>query len=142
MLATSAPIEFRGFDHMQLEVRDLEESLAFYRRHFGFELRQVGLRLGRRWAIVGVAGYFLSLHEDRAKARVGAAGIRITHFGLITGDFLAARAHLVEAGVRVDPPEALIEYDGSRSFYFFDPSGHKVEVSEVWGGGLGEPARS
>lgn len=134
-------IQLRGIDHIQMEVRDLEESLTFYRDLFGFTERQRGLRLGKRWVIVGVDRTFLSLHEDRAKARNASAGIRLTHFGLVTTDFMAARARLAAHGARLDPPEAVIEYEGSRSFYFFDPSGHKVEISEVWGGSLdGAPA--
>jgi lactoylglutathione lyase len=128
--------EIQGFDHMQMEVRDLEESIEFYRRHFGFEIHQVGVRMARRWAIVGTRGSFLALHEDKAKATQAAAGIRITHFGLVTGDFLGTRAQLADAGVRLEPDE-VIEYEGSRSFYFFDPNGYKIEISEVWGGGLG-----
>lgn len=130
------PIELRGIDHVQMEVRDLEESIAFYERHFGFTVRQQGLRLGKRWVIAGAGNTFLSLHEDRVKARQPAAGIRLTHFGLIPADFPAARDHLAAAGVRLDPAEGVIEYEGSRSFYFFDPNGYKVEVSEVWGGDL------
>lgn len=133
---TAAAVTLVGFDHMQMEVRDLEEAIAFWGRHFGFAVVDVGLRLGMRWAIVRSPGnLYLSLHENQKLVEQPRSGLKITHFGLVVEDFEPARERLLAAGVKIEP-DYIIAYERSRSFYFYDPSGHKVEVSEVWGGGL------
>lgn len=129
-------VDVQALDHVQMEVADLEESQAFYERHLGLKLFETGLRFGLRWAIIGKPGsIFLCLHENKGNAGKKNAGIKITHFGIVVRDFEGAQRHFASAAIKLDPPNGFVSYERSRSFYFFDPNGYKVEVSEHWGGG-------
>lgn len=121
-----------GIDHVQMEARDLEETIRFWESLLGFETVDLGVRLGLRWVILKNSGNTcLSIHESHSIDNK--PGPRITHFGIVVEDFEGFRALLQAKGVRVD---GINVYDKSRSYYFYDPNNHKVEVSEVWGGGL------
>ena len=49
-------IHITHLDHVNFRVRDPEESIGFYGRLFGFEIKQQGVCDGQPWAIVGLAG--------------------------------------------------------------------------------------
>ncbi|MEI8633006.1 VOC family protein [Vibrio sp. PP-XX7] len=38
------------FDHIQMDVASLEESISFYKNVFGFELKEIGVRAMNRWS--------------------------------------------------------------------------------------------
>lgn len=121
-----------GIDHVQMEVIDLESTIKFWQDVLGFQVVDRGLRLGLRWVILkDQSNTCLSLHETRTKE--SHIGPRITHFGIVVEDFEGFRVFLENKQVSVDPINV---YDHSRSYYFYDPNHHKVEVSERWGGGL------
>ncbi|PHX44338.1 hypothetical protein AO263_30325 [Pseudomonas sp. NZIPFR-PS5] len=121
-----------GIDHVQIEALDLEKTVAFWQEILGLNVVDMGIRLGLRWAIVSNGKNFsLSIHETFAADNK--PGPRITHFGIVVEDFQGFRAALMEKDVKVDMVNV---YDASRSYYFYDPNNHKIEVSEVWGGGL------
>jgi lactoylglutathione lyase len=127
------------FDHMQMDVANLEESLEFYRTLFGFELKELGVRNLVRWAIVGNQhNMYLCMHEFAAGRGVANDGLEITHFGLIVEDFDTVYDRLKAAGLRMvyDGP---LEYHSSRSVYFYDPNNYKIEISEFDGGGIDRP---
>lgn len=83
-----------GFNHVALEVGDIDEALAFYGRLFEFTLR------GRSdgMAFIDLGDQFLALQQGR---RQGPDDGR--HFGLVVDDKAAVRAALAEAGVEVLP---------------------------------------
>lgn len=131
-------INIKQFDHIQMDVASLEESLQFYEKVFGFRLVEIGLRASTRWAITGNAnGLYLCMHEypeGRGKAN---EGLEITHFGLVVEDFDNVQQSLVTLGANLVYQEP-VTYHSSRSVYFYDPNGYKIEISEVSGGGLNE----
>lgn len=133
-------IEVKCFDHMQMDVANLEESIEFYARVFGFELTEVGMRSSTRWAIVGNSNkLFLCMHEyQEGKGKIN-EGLEITHFGLIVDDYSTCRHRLQELGVPLVYANDVI-YHSSRSVYFFDPNGYKIEISEKHGGGILPPS--
>ncbi|MFE0758461.1 VOC family protein [Inquilinus sp. NPDC058860] len=83
-----------GFNHVAIEVGDIDEALAFYGRLFDFTLR--GRSEGM--AFVDLGDQFLALQQGR---RQGPDDGR--HFGLVVDDKAAVRAALAEAGVAVLP---------------------------------------
>jgi catechol 2,3-dioxygenase-like lactoylglutathione lyase family enzyme len=99
-----------GFNHIALEVGDIDEALAFYGRLFDLTLR------GRSdgMAFIDLGDQFLALQQGR---RQGPDDGR--HFGLVVDDKEAVRAALAEAGVAVLPGPFLDFLDpwatGSRS---------------------------
>jgi predicted enzyme related to lactoylglutathione lyase len=99
-----------GFNHVALEVGDIDQALAFYGRLFDFELRG---RSGTS-AFIDLGDQFLALQEGRSQAADDGR-----HFGLVVDDKEAVRNALAEAGVEILPGPFLD---------FLDPWGNRVEI--------------
>jgi lactoylglutathione lyase len=99
-----------GFNHIALEVGDIDEALAFYGRLFDFKLR------GRSEtsAFIDLGDQFLALQKGRTQAPDDGR-----HFGLVVDDKEAVRQSLVDAGVDPLPGQFLD---------FLDPWGNRVEI--------------
>ncbi len=100
-----------GINHVALEVGDIDDALAWYRRFFEFELRG---RVGSRMAFIDMGDQFIALASGRTQARDDER-----HFGLVVDDKEAVREALRGAGVPVA---------ASGSVDFIDPWGNNVEV--------------
>src|SRR5438552_11294906 len=92
-----------GFNHVALEVGDIEEALAFYGRLFDFKLRGKS----RASAFIDLGDQFLALQKGRTQPADDGR-----HFGLVVDDKEAVRAALVDAGIDRLP---------SRFLDFLDP---------------------
>jgi len=79
-----------GFNHIALEVGDIDETLAFYGRLFRFELRDKSDSM----VFIDLGDQFIALQKGR---RQPADDSR--HFGLVVDDKEAARKALEAAGV-------------------------------------------
>ena len=99
-----------GFNHVALEVADIDEALAFYGKLFDFKLRS----RSETSAFIDLGDQFLALQKGR---RQGPDDGR--HFGLVVDDRDAVRAALSEAGVEVLP---------GRFLDFLDPWGNRIEI--------------
>jgi lactoylglutathione lyase len=99
-----------GFNHVALEVGDIDEALAFYGRLFDFELRG----RSKTSAFIDLGDQFLALQKGR---RQGADDGR--HFGLVVDDKDAVRRALAAAGVEPLPGPFLD---------FLDPWGNRFEI--------------
>ncbi|MFS0555030.1 VOC family protein [Brevibacillus sp. 179-C9.3 HS] len=133
---TLQPIRIKRFDHIQMDVGNLEESIEFYSRVFGFEKKEAGMRTLTRWTIVGNdTGLFLCMHEYAEGVGQENEGLEITHFGLIVEDFENVMDRLKAFGVELFYDD-YVHYHSSRSVYFYDPNGYKLEISEHDGGGI------
>lgn len=99
-----------GFNHVALEVGDIEEALAFYGRIFDFQLRGKS----KTMAFIDLGDQFIALQAGRKQpADEG------RHFGLVVDDKEAARATLKAAGVKpIDGP----------FLDFRDPWGNRIEI--------------
>jgi lactoylglutathione lyase len=105
-----------GFNHVALEVGDIEEALEFYGRLFEIKLR--GRAPGM--AFVDAGDQFITLAEGRTQS---ADDHR--HIGLVVDDKRALRRALKELEVEVLP---------GRGLDFLDPWGNRwqvVEYSEI-----------
>jgi len=109
MVKTGKP-RMVGFNHVALEVGDIEEALAFYGRLFDFELRDKSATM----AFIDLGDQFIALQKGRKQ---GADDGR--HFGLVVDDKAAARQALEDAGV---------EIIGGQFLDFRDPWGNRVEI--------------
>jgi len=133
-------ITIQGIDHMNLGVLDLQRSIEFYRRVFGFRLLEDGRdRTDAPWVIVGIPGQAcLALHQNGKSAP--SEEPRINHWGFAIGDLETALATLRDNGVKIlyadRPSEGVFEWPKSKSLYISDPDGHCIELATVFGGGL------
>jgi lactoylglutathione lyase len=99
-----------GFNHVALEVGDIEEALAFYGALFDFTLRGKSAEM----AFIDLGDQFIALQKGRKQ---GADDGR--HFGLVVDDKERVRAALAEAGVTPIPGPFLD---------FRDPWGNRIEI--------------
>ena len=99
-----------GFNHVALEVGDIEEALAFWGRLFRFELRGKSETM----AFIDLGDQFLALQKGRRQPPDDGR-----HFGLVVDDKAAARKALDAAGVEVLPGPFLD---------FRDPWGNRIEI--------------
>jgi catechol 2,3-dioxygenase-like lactoylglutathione lyase family enzyme len=100
-----------GINHVALEVDDVDEALAWYRRAFDFELRG---RVGARIAFIDMGDQFIAIAAGRTQPPD-----EDRHFGLVVDDKEQARGALGEAGVAVR---------ASGPLDFVDPWGNHVQV--------------
>jgi lactoylglutathione lyase len=99
-----------GFNHIALEVGDIEEALAFYARIFEFQLRGKDQDM----AFIDLGDQFLALQRGRKQPSDDGR-----HFGLVVDDKDAVRRALAEAGVEMLPGPFLD---------FRDPWGNRIEI--------------
>jgi catechol 2,3-dioxygenase-like lactoylglutathione lyase family enzyme len=123
-------------DHLNLNVSNLNDSVRFYQNLFGFKVFEQGQSSNNNpYKIIGLPNsLFLCLYENKSAVQSGS----LNHVGIhIMGDFEKAREDLEAIGVGVEYG-GMVEYPDSRSLYISDPDGNKIELSEVFGGGLGQ----
>jgi lactoylglutathione lyase len=99
-----------GFNHIALEVGDVDEALAFYARIVDFQLRGKSTDM----AFIDLGDQFLAL--QKGKSQPAGSG---RHFGLVVDDKEAVRRALIEAGVEILPGSFLD---------FYDPWGNRIEI--------------
>ncbi len=99
-----------GFNHVALEVGDIDEALAFYGRLFAFDLRGRGDDM----AFIDLGDQFLALQKGRTQPADDGR-----HFGLVVDDKEAVRKALAAAGITPLP---------GRFLDFMDPWGNRVEI--------------
>ena len=99
-----------GFNHVALEVGDIEEALSFYGQILNFELRGKSEEM----AFIDLGDQFLALQRGRRQPSDDGR-----HFGLVVDDKEAVRQALAEAGIEVLPGPFLD---------FRDPWGNRIEI--------------
>src|SRR5215470_1552629 len=99
-----------GFNHVALEVGNIDEALAFYGRLFDFELRGKSESM----AFIDLGDQFIALQKGRTQSADDGR-----HFGLVVDDKEAVRKALAGAGVEPLPGPFLD---------FLDPWGNRVEI--------------
>ena len=105
-----------GFNHVAIEVGNIEEALEFYGRLFEIELRGRGPRM----AFVDAGDQFLALAESE-----NSSPDRHRHIGMVVDDRRMVRRALKEMGVEILP---------GRGLDFLDPWGNHwqvVDYSEI-----------
>ena len=99
-----------GFNHVAIEVGDIEEALAFYGSLFDFELRGKSETM----AFIDLGDQFLALQTGRTQAADDGR-----HIGIVVDDKEAVRHALAEAGIETLP---------GRFLDFRDPWGNRIEI--------------
>ena len=123
-----------SIDHINMNVKDLEETINFYNDLFGFEIRKEDNspnKLDAPSKIIGNDSIKLCLYENPKMSSNGG----IAHFGFHITNFAQIMNKCKELNIEVlyGGP---IEFEKSNSIYIKDPSGYDIELSEISGGGL------
>ena len=100
-----------GFNHVALEVGDIDEALGFYGRLFEFELRS----RSDTDAFIDLGDQFIALQKGRKQPPDDGR-----HFGLVVDDKNAVRKALADAGIATLPGPFLD---------FMDPWGNRNEIA-------------
>ena len=118
-----------SLDHINMTVKNLDESVKFYKNLFGFEIKKD--QPEDKSKIIGNDTIKLCLYESPEMKPEGA----IAHFGFHVKNFDEIMDVCKSLGVKIyyDGP---VKFEKSRSIYISDPSGYDIELSEVHGGGL------
>ena len=98
-----------GFNHIALEVGDIDEALAFYGRLFDFK--------GKNSAFIDLGDQFIALQKGRTQPADDGR-----HFGLVVDNKEAVRQALADAGVKPLP---------GRFLDFRDPWGNRIQVVDL-----------
>ena len=99
-----------GFNHVALEVGDIEQALSFYGQLFDFELRGKSATS----AFMDLGDQFLALQVGRTQPADDGR-----HFGLVVDDQDAVRKAMAEVGIEPLPGPFLD---------FLDPWGNRIEI--------------
>lgn len=124
----------KHLDHLNLTVRDLEESLEWYGRVLGFERVEGGVQDGTPWAIARSGDALLCLYEHpdyrflENDDRRGAGTHGMNHFGLRITDPEAWERTVEREAVPVHYGGA-VSWPHSTAWYISDPTGYEIEVA-------------
>ena len=99
-----------GFNHIALEVGDIDQALAFYNRLFDFKLRS----RSESAAFIDLGDQFLALQKGRRQPPDDDR-----HVGLVVDSKQAVRDRLADAGIEPLPGPFLD---------FRDPWGNRIEI--------------
>ena len=117
-----------SIDHVNMNVKNLNESVEFYVNLFGFELKKE--QPEDKSMIIGNETIKLCLYELPDKAIPGG----ICHVGFHIDNFDAVVGKCEEMNIPM--PFGIVQWESSRSVYITDPNGYELELAEIHGGGL------
>lgn len=135
-------IDFTCVDHVNMFVKNLEESIDFYHRVFGTDarLKQRGTNKGLRWCILGIRSkFYFCLYELKEK-EFDPSELHINHIGFHVADFDDTVERIKALGIEIQYKGKPITWRNksgtTRSLYIKDPNGYYIEFTEKLGGGL------
>jgi len=122
-----------SIDHVNMKVKDLAQSVKFYKNLFGFEIKQEenANKLDAPSKIIGNDTIKLCMYEVPDMSPEGG----IAHFGFNIDNFNDTIEKCKELGVQI-LYGGIVDWEKSKSVYIVDPSGYEIELGEISGGGL------
>ena len=122
-----------SIDHVNMKVKNLAQSVEFYKNLFGFEIKQEENpnKIDAPSKIIGNDTIKLCMYEVPEMSPEGG----IAHFGFNIANFEETIAKCEELGVQV-LYGGIVDWEKSKSVYIVDPSGYEIELGEIAGGGL------
>ena len=122
-----------SIDHVNMKVKNLAQSVEFYKNLFGFEIKQEENenKLDAPSKIIGNDSIKLCMYEVPDMSPEGG----IAHFGFNILNFDETITKCKELGVQV-LYGGVVDWEKSKSVYIVDPSGYEIELGKISGGGL------
>jgi catechol-2,3-dioxygenase len=123
-----------ALDHLNLTVRNFDETASWYKTVFGFEIVEKGLHGGLPWGVLRNGDSMLCIYESPERTQTDAEETerfhRIYHFGLRINDREQWEKTLRECALPTYFGSPL-RYPHSTSWYVTDPTGYMIEVA-LW----------
>lgn len=117
-------------EHVNLTVSQLDRSIEFYSKLFGFEVRWRGrTTTGVEAAHIGDERCYVALFQAERpnRAERDYAEVGLNHFGFVVEDLDAFKNRLQALGAA---PHSEQDYEPGRRLYFLDPDGIEIELVE------------
>jgi lactoylglutathione lyase len=122
-----------SIDHVNMKVKNLDQSVQFYKNLFGFVIKQEENpnKTDVPSKIIGNDSIKLCLYQVPGMTPEGG----IAHFGFHVENFeeVITRCRNLGVGILYGGE---VDWEKSKSVYIVDPSGYEIELSEISGGGL------
>lgn len=123
--------QIKQFDHINMTVSNLDESLSWYRRVFGFQQVERGEKEQGRWSIIRSGEAMLCLYERPQRRFLEpydeSIVHNVNHFAIRITDQDEWEAVIQKEDLEIKFGAA-IDYPHSRSWYLIDPTGYEIEV--------------
>ena len=120
-----------GIDHLNLDVKNLDQTVEFYNKLFGFTILKEQPEENSK--IIGNENVKLCLYQKDGFDYFEKNGFN--HFGLHIKNFEDVMQKCKELGLEVYDGGP-IEWESSSSIYIKDPNGYEIELAKEFGGGL------
>jgi catechol-2,3-dioxygenase len=121
-------IQARKLGHVVLKVRDAQKSKEFYIRALGLKVANEDRDHGAVFLSFGTQHHDLALFQLATGEAPEAAQPGLHHTAWQLGSFEELQAAYRELGKLGIPVESAIEHNVTRSIYFHDPDGNRVEL--------------
>ena len=121
-------IQARRLGHVVLKVRDAAKSRDFYTRTLGLKIAHEDLERGTVFLSFGREHHDLALFQLATGETPGATQPGLHHMAWQLGSFEELQAAYKELKALAVPVESTVEHNVTRSVYFSDPDGNRVEL--------------
>src|SRR5262249_4248033 len=121
-------IQARKLGHVVLKVRDAGKSRDFYTRTLGLKVAHEDLERGTVLLSFGKEHHDLALFQLASGETPGPTQPGLHHMAWQLGSFEELRAAYQELKAIGVPVESTVEHNVTRSVYFPDPDGNRVEL--------------
>lgn len=121
-------IQAKKLGHLVLKVRDARKSRDFYTQTLGLKVAYEDLAHGAVFLSFGTQHHDLALFQLATGEAPDAKQPGLHHTAWQVGSFAELQAAYRELGKLGIPVESTVEHNVSRSVYFTDPDGNRVEL--------------